>query len=1176
MMKRTLFYLCLAAATIVCGCKGDNPPEPVTVPEITLTSGQTAVISDEGGSAEIAFKATAAWTAASSQAWLTVNPQSGEAGETGVTVTATANGEYDPRTATVTLTCGNDSKTVTVTQKQKGALLISEGLQPVGAEGGQITITAKANSNVTAAVSDAAQGWITDITTKALTDYVFTFEIAANTGEEARSGNIVFTNETGSETVTISQEGKPAVPENPYGDEELEKITATTTWEGAVFDAIITANTSETEWTSPDGKNFINAKLGYLAGQTTSVDENGNPKVTYGKFKFKKDEKAYTSGTKMSRLQLASTGVLGKRNNLQFKVAGPGTLTIIGRSSGDAARMINFAIGTTPVSETGFEVPGKAADAATLTQALQATDGDIISIWSMENAINLYSIKWTPEGGETPGPDDPQPGEVTSATWDFGSDAWQAALAQSAPGACAETNGNVTVAGWSVSLDGLTYTSGSSGKGKWSTTGYINPSGGGSDTERVFSFTAANDGTLTVVASNTGESEDNTRMVTVKDASGVNSQVGGANSLTPVTLTFTVKKGAVKIYPTGNGLRFYSISFGESGETPGPDDPDTPPVPGEGDELECPNPPTVGEVPIDQLVGYGASVTGGNAATGANILHFNNGKALQTWLLQRTKDEKNGDHSAKIIWLSGTFGPGDGRDFSEAHPWFDVKDVSNLSFYGTDSFVMDRIGFFLVRANNIIIRNINFKQPKANNGADAVSIQTSDGVWVDHCTFTSLNQTKDYEDGSTDITHASKNVTVSWCRYIKTQKSCLVGHSNSASADAAITATFHHNWFDGSSSRHPRVRFGKVHVYNNLFGGCTTYGVGSAYGAKVLVEYNYFDGVQLPTDICTYPAKPSGSSWVSNLTGSVAGYLYATQDVYVNKPANSRDPYPFTNVKYTAYNGSTITPLTYADFKPSYSYTVTAAEDVPTVVKAGAGYGKLGWTEAPVAVNNGGITDFNGTDDNPTDPDPDDPDDPDDPGDTPATGLAEGWNWINNGATASYSLTNSQLSIASTGKWESSAQTFGYVYREVTGDFTATVQLVSYSPIKTGSNQAVAGLMIVNGDPSATANNLVFANGGNTYGNFRASSGASKSGFSIKAPTTTGGDTVLKMVREGNKVKMSLSLDGGTTFGDASSKEFTALGETVKIGLCCNSGDSSKQSTAVFANFKINNTEISF
>ena len=396
-------------------------------------------------------------------------------------------------------------------------------------------------------------------------------------------------------------------------------------------------------------------------------------------------------------------------------------------------------------------------------------------------------------------------------------------------------------------------------------------------------------------------------------------------------------------------------------------------------ELACPDPPQTGTVALDHLYGYAEGVTGGDAATSANILHFDTGKALQTWLLARTKAEKNGDHSPVTIWLSGTFGPEDGRDFSEAHPWFDVKDVSNLSFYGTDGFVMDRIGLFCVRASNIIIRNIHFRQPKANNGADAVSMQDCDGVWVDHCTFTSLNQTKDYEDGSCDITHASKNVTVSWCHFVLTQKSCLVGHSNSATDDVAITATFHHNWFDQSSSRHPRVRFGTVHVYNNFFDGCTTYGVGSAYGAKVLVEYNAFDNVQLPTDICTYPAKESGES---NLQGSVAGYLYATQDVYTNRPAKAKDPYPLTNVKYTSYNGSTITPLTYADFKPAYTYVVTPAENVQEVVTAGAGFGKLsGFAEAPVAVNNGGVTEFNGSD--PDDPDQPGPEDP--PSDGPHT-----------------------------------------------------------------------------------------------------------------------------------------------------------------------------------------------
>jgi len=551
--------------------------------------------------------------------------------------------------------------------------------------------------------------------------------------------------------------------------------------------------------------------------------------------------------------------------------------------------------------------------------------------------------------------------QVSTTEWDFSQQTWQDAFAALGEPTVALAAVNLTISGLQLVADA---------NAKYGTT-YFQTPGSGSTSKNYFKFTASEDGVVTVAESHTGSTApDPIRNVVVYNNGAEQSLAGSINSKNISNLKFNVKAGEVYVYGTG-GMRFYKISFA-AGETYDPENPGEETAEG---ELECTTPPTVGTVDMTAMYGYAAAanVTGGGNATGADVLHFNNGKALQTWLLARTKSEKAGDHTPKVIWLSGTFTPTDGRDFSEAHPWFDVKDVSNLSFYGTDGFVMDRIGIFCVRASNIIIRNINFQQPKANNGADAVSMQECDGVWVDHCTFTSLNQTKDYEDGSTDVTHGSKNVTVSWCRYIKTQKSCLVGHSNSQSSDAAITATFHHNWFDGSSSRHPRVRFGRAHVYNNLFDGCTTYGVGSAYGAKVLVEYNYFDGVQLPTDICTYPAKESNES---NLQGSVAGYLYPTQNVYVNRPAKAKDPYPLSNVQYTSYGGSTITPLTYADFAPSYSYTVTAAEDVPTVVKAGAGYGKLGWTEAPIAANNGGITEFNGTDDDPTNPDTGDEDEP--------------------------------------------------------------------------------------------------------------------------------------------------------------------------------------------------------
>ena len=678
-----------------------------------------------------------------------------------------------------------------------------------------------------------------------------------------------------------------------------------------------------------------------------------------------KDESTLLAGKKVSRVALTAASTLTGKANVEITTGDitrwedPST-TVAGNYAGT-----DFTIDGT---HSAFLLvnPATLAAGSVLTVDVTTDDDNLLVSKSVtlpsevifaENKVTTLNFSLTDDNVQ-------DKGSVTSLTWDFSTTEWQTALTEQAPDACLDDNGNTNVANWSVSLNGLSYVSGSK-NGKWGKAGYIQPNGAGSVSERVFSFTAPADGVLKVMVSNTGDSEATGRLVTVNTGGSESSQVGGVPSKTPTTLSFDVKEGAVKVFPTGGGLRFYKFFY--TSDSGGGTDPGDDPIPGENAELECPDPPQTGTVELDKLYGYATGVTGGDAATSANILHFDNGKALQTWLLARTKAEKNGDHSPVTIWLSGTFGPEDGRDFSEAHPWFDVKDVSNLSFYGTDDFVMDRIGIFCVRASNIVIRNINFRQPKANNGADAVSMQDCDGVWVDHCTFTSLNQTKDYEDGSTDVTHGSKNVTVSWNHYVLTQKSCLVGHSNNQSSDTQITATFHHNWFDQSSSRHPRVRFGQVHVYNNLFDGNTTYGVGSAYGAKVLVEYNYFDGVQLPTDICTYPAKESNES---NLQGSVAGYLYATQDILVNRPAKAKDPYPLTNVKYKSYQGETITPLTYADFKPAYDYIVTPAEDVPTVVKGGAGHGKLGWTEAPVAVNNGGITEFDGSD----------PDDPDNPG----------------------------------------------------------------------------------------------------------------------------------------------------------------------------------------------------
>src|SRR5205823_443949 len=69
----------------------------------------------------------------------------------------------------------------------------------------------------------------------------------------------------------------------------------------------------------------------------------------------------------------------------------------------------------------------------------------------------------------------------------------------------------------------------------------------------------------------------------------------------------------------------------------------------------------------------------------------------------------------------------------------------------------------------------------------------------------------------------------------------------SATSDTGfLKITVHHNWFNGTESRHPRVRFGQVHVLNNYYTNNVTYGVASTEEADVLVEGNYFSNVQFP------------------------------------------------------------------------------------------------------------------------------------------------------------------------------------------------------------------------------------------------------------------------------------------------------------------------------------------
>jgi pectate lyase len=150
---------------------------------------------------------------------------------------------------------------------------------------------------------------------------------------------------------------------------------------------------------------------------------------------------------------------------------------------------------------------------------------------------------------------------------------------------------------------------------------------------------------------------------------------------------------------------------------------------------------------------------------------------------------------------------------------------------------------------NVIIQNMNIRGVPGN---DAIQIENATHIWIDHNTMSStVEDDPDFYDGMLDITHAADYITVSWNIIRDHWKTSLVGHSddNEDEDRGHLRVTYHHNWFDHTFERGPRVRFGEtVHVFNNYYSNVnhnsSSYAIASVMDAGLLVEGNVFENVQ--------------------------------------------------------------------------------------------------------------------------------------------------------------------------------------------------------------------------------------------------------------------------------------------------------------------------------------------
>ena len=219
-------------------------------------------------------------------------------------------------------------------------------------------------------------------------------------------------------------------------------------------------------------------------------------------------------------------------------------------------------------------------------------------------------------------------------------------------------------------------------------------------------------------------------------------------------------------------------------------------------------------------------------------------------------------------------------------------------------------------STNVIVRNLTVvgfnctdSPSDCSAGADAVHVEGSaEHLWFDHLDIS------DGSDGNLDITNGADFITISWTKFHYSGRrtdpvagsnghrfSNLIGAADTVTSDAGhLNVTFHHDWWaDNVNQRMPRVRFGKVQVFNSLYtavgdSACIEVGV----SCNIRSESNVFQGVSNTVD----SSHANGASIIQSI-----GNLGSS-----------------TNIGGPA-------------FTPSYAYSLDAVSSVAASVMGGAG-----------------------------------------------------------------------------------------------------------------------------------------------------------------------------------------------------------------------------------------------
>ena len=205
----------VASVLLMCGCEGlFQKEEPMVV--LDADQAKSVTVAAGGGSFEVAFTSTMAWTSeivfsGDASDWASIGTAAGEGGDAvqKVRVTVKKNESDDERSAKVLIVSDTASEEIVFTQpalqkipEKVPVLQLTDGSAQIGAEGGKVEVTVQYNVYYECKLTS---DWIREVKTKSYEEKVHVFEVDVNTVAEERSATIQFCGNNTCIPFTITQ-----------------------------------------------------------------------------------------------------------------------------------------------------------------------------------------------------------------------------------------------------------------------------------------------------------------------------------------------------------------------------------------------------------------------------------------------------------------------------------------------------------------------------------------------------------------------------------------------------------------------------------------------------------------------------------------------------------------------------------------------------------------------------------------------------------------------------------------------------------------------------------------------------------------------------------------------------------------------------------------------------------